>query len=80
MTHADRMIAEALEQGDAVKVRYWTRIRGLVDEAPPLDGAQRDQLRLLLRPEAAVIADQARRMPHRPGRLPAHGAELSEAA
>lgn len=64
MTHADRMIAEALERGDDGKVRYWTRIRDLVDQAPPLTSAQRDQLRVLLRPaagkaEAALVGTNA---------------------
>jgi len=59
-THADRMIAAALERGDTAGAARWQRIKARVDAAPPLDAAQRDRLSVLLRLAAPIAARNAR--------------------
>ena len=54
MSHADRVIADALGRGDTVTAERWRRIKARVDEAPPLTPEQRDRLAVLLRPVPAV--------------------------
>lgn len=57
--YEDRMAAAALERGDTGDAAQWMRIRALVDQAPPFTQAQRDQLRILLRPSPAAASDAA---------------------
>ena len=59
MSHADRMIAKAVADGDEAAVCYWKRVRARVDAAPPLDASQRDRLAVLLRPAPAEAAPPA---------------------
>jgi hypothetical protein len=54
MRYSDRMIAEAEARGDIAAVTYWRGIAAVVDQAPPLSSAQKDRLRILLRPGAFV--------------------------
>jgi len=64
-SHADRMIEAATAAGEWAEVRRWERIRARVDQAPPLTGALRDQLAVLLRsePAPAAIPRQRRNSP-----------------
>lgn len=57
-SYAERMAREATQRGDAPKAAYWLRIKAVVDTAPELGQAQKDQLRILLAP-AAVVARTA---------------------
>lgn len=50
-SYADIKIREAEARGDKAKADYWRRIKAHVDAAPPLTQAQKDQLRILMRPE-----------------------------
>lgn len=59
MSHADRMIAAALERGDKATAERWQRIKARVDQAPPLAPAVRDRLAVLLRPEPAPLPRRA---------------------
>ncbi len=63
MTYADTMIRCAEASGDLKAVRYWSRIRDLVNDSPPLTQAQRSRLGALLRPVAGLSPAGARRPP-----------------
>jgi hypothetical protein len=62
-SHADRMIEAATAAGEWAEVRRWERIRARVDQAPPLAGALRDQLAVLLRPAPAIPRQRRRAEP-----------------
>ena len=57
--YEDRMAAAALERGDTGDAAQWMRIKAHVDKAPPFTQAQRDQLRILLRPSPASKTEAA---------------------
>jgi len=63
MTYAAEKIAEAAESGDQAAARYWTRIRDLVNESPPLTLEQRGRLAALLRPATGLSPAGTRRPP-----------------
>lgn len=50
------LAAEAEARGDKATEAYWRRIGDLVDQAPEFSPAQRDRLRVLLRPEPVPLA------------------------
>jgi hypothetical protein len=50
VSYAARKLVEARERGDAAGVRYWERIRALIDDCPPLTPEQQAALRAVLRP------------------------------
>jgi hypothetical protein len=54
MCYAAAKIVEAEESGDTAAIAYWTGIRDLVDQAPPLSAEQRAVLTVLLRPSASA--------------------------
>ncbi|HZR48934.1 MAG TPA: hypothetical protein VFB06_05390 [Streptosporangiaceae bacterium] len=79
MSHAARMIVEAqaqrekaLAEGDTAEARRcetqiarWRQVKADVDAAPPLSGAVRDKLSILLRPVSSEPAPLPRRAAQR---------------
>jgi hypothetical protein len=59
LTYEEVMAAEALERGDVADAENWMRVKADVDQAPPLTQAQKDRLRVLLRPDAAQDREAA---------------------
>jgi hypothetical protein len=56
--YAAYMAEQAAARGDTAQVTYWTRIKNLVDQAPPLTNEQAAQIRSLLRPALQALHDQ----------------------
>jgi len=54
--YAARKAAEARVRGDESAAKRWEGIAAVVDQAPPLTQAQRDQLAVLLRPSGPTPA------------------------
>lgn len=54
--NAHQLAADAAARGDKAGEAYWRRIASLVDLAPEFSPAQRDRLRVLLRPEPQQVA------------------------
>jgi hypothetical protein len=69
--YAAQRAAEALSRGDEAQVRYWQRITAKVDEAPPLETATRDRLKVLLRSDHAAPLVTGRPSETAPRRLAA---------
>lgn len=57
--YAETKAREAEERGDHVDAALWRRVKVNVDLAPDFTPAQRDQLRILLRPTPAAVPDVA---------------------
>jgi len=60
--YAERKIAEAVARGDSTQAAYWTRIKEVVDQAPPLSAEQIARLQILMRPDFVRDAPEPRRL------------------
>lgn len=57
--NAQLLAVEAEARGDKAAEAYWRRIASLVDLAPEFSPAQRDRLRVLLRPDPVPQSSEA---------------------
>jgi len=60
--YAERKAAEAAACGDSARAAYWTRIKEVVDQAPPLSAEQVARLQILMRPDFVRDAPEPRQL------------------
>jgi hypothetical protein len=59
VAYADAKITEARARGDVAAVKFWTRVRDVVDQAPPMSVGLAARLTVVMRTEPADLEEAA---------------------